>query len=283
MSTRVAVVTGGNKGIGFGIVRGLAKQFNGDVFLTARDAGRGMAAVAELLEKEKLKVHFHQLDIDDLGSIERLRDFMKEKYGGLDVLVNNAAIAFKNAATEPFGVQAEVTIKTNFYSVKNTCDILFPILKPGARVVNVSSSSGRLYQLNGRPESKELIAKFASSGSGLTVKELEGLMDQFVAAAKDGTSTRKGYPNSAYATSKIGLSALSRIQQQEFDTDPDSDLVVNHVHPGYVDTDMTSHKGPLTIDEGARSSVYAALLPPLTEIKGKYIWEDCSERDWING
>lgn len=39
---------------------------------------------------------------------------------------------------------------------------------------------------------------------------------------------------------------------QEFDTDPDSDLVVNHVHPGWVDTDMTSHKGPLTIEEGAR-------------------------------
>ena len=62
-----------------------------------------------------------------------LRDFMKEKYGGIDVLVNNAAIAFKNSATEPMGVQAEVTCKTNYWSTKNVCDLLFPILRPGAR------------------------------------------------------------------------------------------------------------------------------------------------------
>ena len=37
---------------------------------------------------------FHQLDINDQGSVERLRDFLKENYGGLDVLVNNAAIAY---------------------------------------------------------------------------------------------------------------------------------------------------------------------------------------------
>merc|ERR1719323_2100098 len=45
--------------------------------------------------KEGRTVHFHQLDIDDSTSIERIRDFMKDKYGGIDVLVNNAAIAFK--------------------------------------------------------------------------------------------------------------------------------------------------------------------------------------------
>ena len=60
------------------------------------------------------------------------------------------------------------------------------------------------------------------------------------------------------------------------------DLVVNHVHPGWVDTDMTSHKGPLTPEEGARSSIFAALLPPQTPIKGQYIWKDCSVIDWTN-
>ena len=64
------------------------------------------------------------------------RDFMKEKYGGIDVLVNNAAIAFKGNATEPMGLQAEVTCKTNYWSTKNACDILFPILRPGAREAN---------------------------------------------------------------------------------------------------------------------------------------------------
>ena len=56
---------------------------------------------------------------------------MKEKYGGIDVLINNAAIAFTTDSAEPLAVQAEVTCRTNYWSTKNACDILFPILKPG--------------------------------------------------------------------------------------------------------------------------------------------------------
>ncbi len=44
-----------------------------------------------------------------------------------------------------------------------------------------------------------------------------------------------------------------------------------YIPAGFVDTDMTSHKGPLTTDRGAESSVYAALLPPNTDIKGKLL------------
>ena len=46
----------------------------------------------------------------------------------------------------------------------------------------------------------------------------------------------------------VGWSALSRIQQRQMEQDPRQDIVINHVHPGYVDTDMTSHKGILSID-----------------------------------
>ena len=79
---------------------------------------------------------------------------------------------------------------------------------------------------------------------------------------------------------------MSRIQQRELEgwlKDERQDIVVNHVHPGYVDTDMTRHSGPLTIEEGAKSSLYCALLPPGTDIKGKYIWSDCQIVDWVNG
>ena len=61
---------------------------------SARDEGRGQAALKEL-QGEGLNPKFHQLDIDDSASITRLRDFLKEQYGGLDVLVNNAGIAYK--------------------------------------------------------------------------------------------------------------------------------------------------------------------------------------------
>ncbi len=106
------------------------------------------------------------------------------------------------------------------------------------------------------------------------------MVTDYLAAAKDGTYQEKGYLSGTYSMSKVFLSALSRIQQEEFDKHPEKDLVVNHLHPGYVDTDMTSHKGPRTIDEGARASIYAGLLPPKTDIRGKFLWEDCSVADW---
>lgn len=71
-------------------------------------------------------------------------------------------------------------------------------------------------------------------------------------AATRGDHEQKGWPNSAYVVSKVGVSALTRIQHQQFLNDPREDIVINHVHPGYVNTDMTSHKGPLTIEEGKK-------------------------------
>ena len=282
-SKKVAVVTGGNKGIGFAIVKGLVEKFDGVVYLTARNVERGTDAVKELA-KCGVNASFHQLDIDDRSSAEKLRDYMKDKYGGIDVLVNNAGIAFKAAATEPMHVQAKVTIQTNYFGTKQACEVLFPILKPGARVVNVSSSAGFLLNVCGdEPAASELRKKLASSDSTLTIEELDTLMNQFIQAAEDGTFKEKGWGGSTYVASKVGLSALSRIQQRELLKDERVDIALNHVHPGYVDTDMTSHKGPLTIEEGAKSSLYCALLPPNTDVKGKYLWYDCKIVDWVNG
>ena len=132
------------------------------------------------------------------------------------------------------------------------------------------------------PGASQLKSRLASPS--LSRSDLDALARDFTSAAKDGTHADAGWPNSAYGVSKILLSALSRIQQREFDTDSGrKDLVVNHLHPGYVDTDMTSHRGPLTVDEGSRASIYAALLPAGTELRGKYIWEDCTLKDWVNG
>jgi len=50
--------------------------------------------------------------------------------------------------------------------------------------------------------------------------------------------------------SKVGLSALTRVQQRNFDQDPRSDIIVNSVHPGFVDTDMTNHVGGVPIEQG---------------------------------
>ncbi len=75
-------------------------------------------------------------------------------------------------------------------------------------------------------------------------------------AAKKGNYARKGWPDtqiSAYSVSKVGLCALTRIQQHHFEQEDDrrEDIIVNSVHPGYVITDMTQHTGVLTIDQGS--------------------------------
>ena len=89
LSERIAIVTGANKGIGLAIVRSLCKKFTGDVYLTARDEGRGQEAV-KLLNGEGLNPKFHQLDITSQESVDALKKFVVEKYEGVDVLVNNA-------------------------------------------------------------------------------------------------------------------------------------------------------------------------------------------------
>ena len=280
----VAVVTGSNKGIGLAIVRALCKQYSGDVYLTSRDEGRGQEAI-ESLRKEGLNPKFHILDIGNEETVIKLRDFLKEKYGGIDVLVNNAGIAFKNDATDPFGHQAKVTLETNYWANKRTCEILFPVLKPGARVVNMSSSCGYLGHIGAKSGDKvkaEQLRKTLAAPD-LRLETLDGLMKNFVETAEAGNHGDYGWPDSTYKVSKIGWSALSRIQQRMMESDPREDIVINYVHPGWVDTDMTSHKGPKSPDQGAVSSLYAALLPAKTEIRGAYIWHDCQLVDWANG
>ncbi|CAB3232921.1 unnamed protein product [Arctia plantaginis] len=268
MATKVAVVTGSNKGIGYAIVRGLCKRFDGVVYLTARDVERGKKAVEEL-NKEGLKPEFYQLDVTDKKSLESFRDYIKSKYEGIDILVNNAAIAFKKSATEPASVQAEQTLFVNYFSLVSTCDVLFPLLKNGARVVNVSSSMGHLSLI----PSKDLRDKLKDEN--LTIPELSKLMQQYVDAAKEGTHAAE-WGNSSYAVSKVGVSALSNIQQRILNS---KDIKVNSVHPGYVDTDMSSHTGPLTVDQGAAAPLFLALDADDT-VRGKYVWYTKEIVDW---
>ena len=180
-------VTGSNKGIGFAIIKELCAKFDGIVYLTSRDEARGQSAV-EQLNKIGLHPKFHQLDIDDENSVIRLRDHLKETYGGLDVLINNAAIAtwvnnYMQPSTEPFREQATATLRTNFFNTLNICKILFPILRPHARVVNLSSSLGHLKLITGKTKAAiELMAKLSSSD--LTEEELCKMMEQFIKYVK---------------------------------------------------------------------------------------------------
>ena len=78
------------------------------------------------------------------------------------------------------------------------------------------------------------------SAPGLSLQDLDNLMTSFMAAVEDGSHLEAGWPSgllASYCVSKMGVSALARVLARTMgDT-----VVVNHVHPGYVITDMTRH------------------------------------------
>ncbi|CAN2387571.1 15-hydroxyprostaglandin dehydrogenase (NADP+) activity [Pristimantis euphronides] len=257
---RVAVVTGSNKGVGLAIVRALCKQFQGDVYLTARNPKLGEEAI-KALNKEGLCPHFHQLDINDMSSIRALRDFFKKKYDGLDVLINNAGIAFKVADPAPLATQAEVTLKTNFFATRDICNELLPLIKPNGRVVNVSSVASSMALAKCSPELQKKLRS-----DTITEDELVKLMEEFVEDAKSGAYEKKGWPNTAYGVSKIGVTVLSRIQARHFkETKKGEGILVNACCPGWVRTDMAGPNASKSPDEGAETPVYLALLAASVE------------------
>jgi len=260
--SRVFVVTGSNKGIGKSIVKLLLQDKEEKVvYLTSRNQDLGQSAVNDL-EKEELKASYHQLDITDKKSIEKLRDHLVEKHGGFDVLVNNAAIAYGNTA--PFAEQAEGTISTNFRGTYEVCEVLFPILKKNARVVNIAGALGEFAYMK---LSKEMKVKFAKPD--LTMEGLQGLMTSFVQAAKDGKVQERGFSPSALATSKLALLLMTQIHQREMDI-KDKNILINSCCPGSVATDFSKQRG-MHVDEGADTPVYLALIPVnATSPKGSY-------------
>jgi len=273
-SSKVAVVTGSNKGIGLAIVRALCKKFDGDVYVTSRNKERGLDAV-KLLEDEGLKPKFHQLDIDDVESIKVLKNDMESKYGGIDVLVNNAGIAYKQSSTAPFSEQAEVTLQTNYFSTLNACNILIPIMKSKGRVVNVSS----MVSAWSVKKCSQPLQDFFRSDT-ITEADLTEKMKDFVRYAKEGTHEANGFPNTAYGVSKIGVTVMTRILAKRLRENGKNDILLNCCCPGWVRTDMAGPKAPLSPDQGAETPVYLALLSSdLNEPHGKYLSEK-KVHDW---
>ncbi|KAL5710292.1 (+)-neomenthol dehydrogenase [Ranunculus cassubicifolius] len=274
-ATRFAVVTGANKGIGFEIVRKLANE-GITVVLTARDEKRGLDAVSKL---GKPNVVFHKLDVRDPASAQSLAQFVKSQFGRLDILVNNAGIpgvvvdqdALKALKVHPIDIlygrkehkavqenheTAQDCFNTNYYGTKNVLEALLPLLELspyGARVVNVSSNLGGLSGLPNKQTRKEF-----SDTATLTEEKLDNIIKRFLDDLKQGKLEKNGWPEitPAYKVSKMAVNGYTRILAKKYPK-----MLINCVHPGYVDTDLNWHSGVLTAEQGAQAPVMLAMLP----------------------
>jgi len=151
MQQRTALVTGANKGIGFEVVRQLARK-GFHVFLGARDEKAGKAAVEKLHGENTVRsgitATFLKIDVSNRDSIQRAAKEFSRKSDRLDTLVNNAGILpddDKDVLTTTPEI-FETTLRTNTLGAVLVSQAFVPFLKKSdaPRIVNVSSGGGQL-------------------------------------------------------------------------------------------------------------------------------------------
>jgi NAD(P)-dependent dehydrogenase (short-subunit alcohol dehydrogenase family) len=228
---RIAIVTGANRGIGQQIARDLVAR-GLEVVPTSRVPRRG----------------FSTLDVEDRASVEAFA--RAQATAGVDVLVNNAGASFDGFDR----AVAARTLAVNFFGAMHLTDALLPSMRPGGRVVMVSSGLGKLSQLGPGLRNRfddPLLAR----------GDLVALLESFVQDVGAGVHTGRGWPSNAYGVSKVGLNALVRVLARDLGGDPRR-ILVNSADPGWVRTRMGGSGAPLSVEDGAKTPVYLALLPP---------------------
>ncbi len=150
-SAKIAVVTGGNRGIGFELCRQLAAQ-KIHVIMTSRDPKKGLKARDELRESG-VEVEYHVLDVNSLASVTEFFPILDSHHGRLDILINNAAIHYdsdQHASDARLSVVLEA-LDTNLLGPWRTCQGAVPLMKRHhyGRIVNVSSGAGSLSEMKG--------------------------------------------------------------------------------------------------------------------------------------
>jgi len=232
--TKIALITGANKGIGFEIARGLGSSV-ATVLIGARDAPRGSAAAQRLRADGVDAVHI-PLDVTDEASVAAAAKQIEQEYGHLDILVNNAGIARADgderaldpAAWAPSG-QSVASIRAifdvNVFGLITVTNAMLPLLRraEAARIVNVTSEVGSL------------------------------------ALTLDQTSPYWSLISLGYPVSKTAANMVTVEYAKELWETP---IKVNAVCPGYTATDLNGHSGFKTPEEGAKAAIRLALIGP---------------------
>jgi NAD(P)-dependent dehydrogenase (short-subunit alcohol dehydrogenase family) len=148
---KISLVTGGNRGLGFETCRQLA-ELGLTVILSARDISKGEKAARQLSDRG-LDVVFYQLDVSNKNHIQHTANVIKQQFGRLDTLVNNAAILY-DTSQSTINANLDVVneaLMTNLYGPWLLCQAFIPLMKRKGygRIVNVSSGAGSLHYMEG--------------------------------------------------------------------------------------------------------------------------------------
>jgi NAD(P)-dependent dehydrogenase (short-subunit alcohol dehydrogenase family) len=147
----VALVSGGNRGIGRDVVRQLGER-GITVVLGSRDLKRGEKAAAEL-EAKGLRIVAKQLDIRDEASVERVARELEEEFGRVDILVNNAGITdpWRGTAEDADFDAVKDVLETNLFGGWRLAKAVIPLMRRNGygRIVNLSSGMGQLSDMGG--------------------------------------------------------------------------------------------------------------------------------------
>ncbi|MFE5973133.1 SDR family NAD(P)-dependent oxidoreductase [Streptomyces sp. NPDC056460] len=219
----IALVTGANKGIGFEIAAGLG-SLGWRVGVGARDRQRRDTAV-EKLRAAGTDAFGVPLDVADDASAAAAAELIADRVGGLDVLVNNAAITGAMPQTPSTVDPATVrdVVETNVIGVIRVTNAMLPLLRGSAapRIVNMSSSVG-----------------------SLTLQTTPGI--------------DMGPIPTAYVASKTFLNAVTVQYAKELSG---TGILVNSGCPGFTATDLTGFRGVRTPQQGAAIALHLATLP----------------------
>lgn len=268
MTSKVVLVTGSNKGIGYGIIETLLeKKSKLRIILSSRNEELGKKSYDNLISKypeTKDNLFYHQLDITKEDSFKNFCEWVKEKFGKLDYLVNNAGVATHGDAfnidvcNSTFEVNVNGTINFTEYILKNN------MINKSGKIILVGSIAGSLKYL----KNEELKNGFKNAK---TYEELINMGELFKKSIINNTVEKDGWCKNTYAVSKMIVNSYARVLALR-DEIKNNDISVYSAHPGWVKTDMAGPKAPLSIKEGAETEVYLIELPDgiNPEYQGKY-------------